>query len=95
VRKLPVASECATTDPRDSRPMTAAAAPSPASVATLAAHHPAEVNPLAPERYKIQFSVSRESYERRRRAQDLLRHSVPNRDVAAIYERAGVARSWT
>ena len=49
---------------------------------------PAEVKPIAPERYKIQFTWSRESYEQLRRAQDLLRHTVPNGDPAVIFERA-------
>jgi 5-methylcytosine-specific restriction endonuclease McrA len=48
----------------------------------------AEVKPLAPERYKIQVTVSRETYAKLRRAQDLLRHVVPNGDAAAIVERA-------
>ena len=43
---------------------------------------------MAPERYKIQFTVSREVYEKLRRAQDLLRHTVPNGDPAMIFERA-------
>jgi len=47
----------------------------------------AEVKPLAPERYKIQFTVSRETYERLRRAQDLLRHSLPTGDPAVVFER--------
>lgn len=46
------------------------------------------VKPLAPERYKIQFTVSRETYEQLRRAQDLLRHAIPNGDPAAIFELA-------
>jgi hypothetical protein len=37
---------------------------------------------------KIPFTVSRETYEKLRRAQDLLRHSVPNGDPAIIFERA-------
>lgn len=49
---------------------------------------PAEVKPLAPERYKIQFTISRETYQQLRRAQDLLRHAVPNGDLAMIFERA-------
>lgn len=49
---------------------------------------PAEVKPLAPERYRIQFTVGRETYEQLRRVQDLLRHSIPNGDPAAIFERA-------
>ena len=48
----------------------------------------AEVKPLASERYKIQVTVSRETYEKLRRAQDLLRHTVPNGDPAIILERA-------
>jgi len=49
---------------------------------------PAEVKPLAPERYKIQVTVSREAHDKLRRAQDLLRHVVPNGDPAIILERA-------
>lgn len=48
----------------------------------------AEVKPFAPERYKIQFTVGRVTYEQLRRVQDLLRHSIPNGDPAAIFERA-------
>ena len=48
----------------------------------------AEIKPLGPERYKIQFTVSRETYEQLRQAQDLLRHVIPNGDPAAIFERA-------
>ena len=50
--------------------------------------HPASVTPLAPERYKVQFTVSRDTHDKLRRAQDLLRHSIPNRDLAAIFDRA-------
>ena len=41
----------------------------------------AEVKPLAPEQYKVQFTVSRETYQNLREAQDLLRHRIPNGDV--------------
>jgi hypothetical protein len=47
-----------------------------------------DVRPLAPERYKVQFTVSRETYDKLRRAQDLLRHAIPNGDPAAIFDRA-------
>lgn len=46
------------------------------------------VAPLAPERYKIQFTASREMHEKLRYAQDLLRHVVPTGDVAAVLDRA-------
>ena len=49
---------------------------------------PAVVAPLAPERYKVQFTVTRETYDKLRRAQDLLRHTIPNGDPAAIFDRA-------
>jgi hypothetical protein len=49
---------------------------------------PAVVAPLAPERYKVQFTVTRETYEKLRRAQDLLRHTIPSGDPAAIFDRA-------
>jgi hypothetical protein len=46
------------------------------------------VAPLAPERYKVQFTVSRDTYDKLRRVQDLLRHQVPDGDPAAIFDRA-------
>ncbi len=49
---------------------------------------PAVAAPLAPERYKIQFTASRETYEKLRRAQELLRHRIPSGDIAAIVDRA-------
>ncbi len=36
----------------------------------------AALKPIAPERYKIQFTAGRETYEKLQRAQDLLRHVV-------------------
>ena len=36
----------------------------------------------------MQFTVSRETYEKLRQAQDLLQHTIPTRDPAAIVERA-------
>ncbi len=52
------------------------------------ASRPAVVEPLAPERYKVQMTVSAETHARLRRAQDLLRHVVPDGDPAAIFDRA-------
>ena len=45
-------------------------------------------SPLSQERYKVQFTVSRETHDRLRRAQDLLRHSIPDGNPAAIFDRA-------
>jgi hypothetical protein len=88
-RKLPVVNGAAIIDPsHESLPAVARPETSDAPVPAVAAHRPAEIRPLAPERYKIQFTASRECYERLRRAQDLLRHAVPNGDPAVIFERA-------
>jgi hypothetical protein len=48
----------------------------------------AVVVPLAPERYKVQFTVTRDTHDRLRRVQDLLRHAVPDGDPAVIFDRA-------
>jgi 5-methylcytosine-specific restriction endonuclease McrA len=47
-----------------------------------------EIKPLSSEHYKVQFTVTRETHDKLRQAQDLLRHRIPNGDVAAIFERA-------
>jgi hypothetical protein len=62
--------------------------PPGAAKSALAAPRPAELKPLTPERYKIQITVSRKTYEELRRAQDLLRHAIPHGDPAIIFERA-------
>jgi HNH endonuclease len=46
------------------------------------------VAPIAPERYKVQFTVSKETHDKLRRVQDLMRHTVPNGDPAVIFDRA-------
>jgi hypothetical protein len=57
----------------------------PAAPATA---RPAVVQPLAPERYKVQFTFSGEMRDMLCRVQDLMRHTVPNGDLALIFERA-------
>jgi hypothetical protein len=48
----------------------------------------ARIAPLSPGRYRIQLTISRETHDRFRRAQALLRHAVPSGDAAEIFERA-------
>ena len=45
------------------------------------------VTPLAPERYKVQFTISRQAHDKLRRAQDLLRHTIPDGNPAVVFER--------
>ena len=88
VRKLPArvsrparAAATSTAVPPVDRPIVA---PAPK---TEPPTRPAVVVPLAPERYKVQFTVTRETYNKLRRVQDLLRHTIPNGDPA-IFDRA-------
>jgi hypothetical protein len=65
-----------TTAERNGAPLSDATKPSAAIV------------PLAPERYKLQLTLSAETHEKLRRAQDLLRHALPNGDLGAVVDRA-------
>ncbi len=47
-----------------------------------------KTEPLAPGRYKLQFTVGEETHTKLRRVQDLLRHRLPNGDVTEIFDRA-------
>jgi len=47
-----------------------------------------KTEPLAPGRYKVQFTIAQETYQKLRRVQDLLSHRVPNGDLATIFDRA-------
>ena len=49
---------------------------------------PATVTALAPQRYKVQLTVSGETHDKLRRVQNLLRHAVPSGDPAEIFDRA-------
>jgi hypothetical protein len=46
------------------------------------------VAPLSADRYQIRFTASAGTYEKLRRAQDLLRHAVPSGEPAEIFDRA-------
>jgi hypothetical protein len=46
------------------------------------------VAPLTPERYRVEFTVSKETRDKLRRVQDLLCREIRNGDPAAIFDRA-------
>lgn len=46
------------------------------------------VTPLAPERFKVQLTIDRETHDKLRRVQDLMRHVNPIGDAAVIFDRA-------
>jgi len=58
------------------------------SLATTRTARPPDVRPLSAETYKVQFTLSLRGYEQLCRAQDLLRHAIPNGDAGVIFERA-------
>jgi 5-methylcytosine-specific restriction endonuclease McrA len=49
---------------------------------------PATVEPLAPGRYRVQFTASAELHDKLERLRGLMRSSVPDGDLAAIIEQA-------
>ena len=53
----------------------------------LAARRPI-IETTAPERYRVQFTIGKESHEKLRRLQALLRREIPDGDPAAIFDRA-------
>lgn len=61
--------------------------PLPLAVFAAPARRPI-VAPVAPERYRMQFTVGRDTYDRLQRAQDLLCREIPDGDPGAIFDRA-------
>jgi hypothetical protein len=59
----------------------------PVGMATGATPRPS-LTPLAPERYRIEFTISRETRDTLRRVQDLLGRSVPAGDPSVVFDRA-------
>ena len=64
--------------------------PEPQSLALVpkAAALPHPIVPVAEASYKVQFSISREFRDEIREAQDLLRHRMPDGDLATIFRSA-------
>ena len=59
------------------------------SVSTTSVQPPRRtVSPLSADSYKLQVTISSATHEKLRAAQDLLRHTIPNGDVAAVLDRA-------
>jgi hypothetical protein len=90
IRKLPGGKD-PVAFPGPSEPATGAGVRETATMDAVPTPRPADrgvVAVLAPELYKVQFTASAEIHEKLRRAQDLLRHQIPNGDLAAVFDRA-------
>ena len=94
IRKLPdrspVRIEASATTPHSAAPLTDPATLASTSDSRTAGREakPAVVKPIDAERYKVQFTTTRETLEKLRRVQDLMRHTCPNGDVGIVFERA-------
>lgn len=92
IRKLATPGEMASGRVVDDRrvlraPVLAATEPAAHTAASSPALRPV-IAPLAAERFLIRITVSSETHRKLSRARDLLRHSIPNGDPAAIVDRA-------
>ena len=58
------------------------------AAATIIRHLTGVVTPLAPDRYELQVTLSRETHEKLRRAQALARHALPDGDLGRVLDRA-------
>ena len=47
-----------------------------------------EVAPLAPEQFRVQLTISRETHDKLERVRARARHTVPNGDLTVIFDRA-------
>ena len=93
VRKVPVRPPAAEPEPplrHDAETLSPAALvaePPPAAVFAPPSRRPV-VQPSAPERYRVQFTIGPDAHENLRRVQALLRREIPSGDPGLIFERA-------
>jgi hypothetical protein len=85
VRKLPVAVPGGRAAPAPGLPVSTAQ-PNGTEHATVASR--SMVAPLAPDRFKVQLTISRDTRDKLDRVQALSRHAIPNGDLTAIFDRA-------
>jgi hypothetical protein len=79
IRKLPE---------RAALPLPEASAPATVTRLPLPPSHRPVVAPLSAETFKIQFTGSRQVRDKLRQAQDLLRHRLPDGDLAVVFEKS-------
>ena len=88
VRRLPTRTSATTGQESAALAATPAAPVTPAPPARVVDQPTTSIAPLTPERFKIQLTVSRETHDRLRHAQNLMRHTLPSGDTAVIFEHA-------
>ena len=89
IRKVPARNDAPLPVPVGASASAATLAPSVADVhAPIPAPPSPPVQPLAPDRYRVTFTVTGDACEKLQLAQDLLRHAIPSGDPAQIFARA-------
>jgi 5-methylcytosine-specific restriction endonuclease McrA len=97
VRKLPTATPAPMLVPAATSVATRVEAPtlaSPEPAAPVSSPPPLVttrrpiIETTSPERYRVQFTIGKESHDKLRRVQALLRREIPNGDPGAIFDRA-------
>jgi len=91
LRKLPAPAKTCGSPAAVARPLSLSlSAPAAAGPLALppAPARPAIVEPLAPERYRLQITMAKQTHDTLRRLQDLLAREIPGGDPAAIVDRA-------
>jgi len=90
IRKVPDPDQAPVSLPLNvTRPRTEDTPPPPAPCAAPPAASPRPViAPLTPERYRLQFTISKQTHDKLRHMQDMLCREIPDGDPAAIFERA-------
>jgi hypothetical protein len=94
VRKLPAATNTLFPTPGTDPPVRqgdVATAPDVPSVPAPPSAAPVcrpVIQTTSPERYRVQFTIGKESHDKLRRLQDLLRREIPSGDPGAIFDRA-------
>jgi 5-methylcytosine-specific restriction endonuclease McrA len=83
---LPVSAATAARAP-DGGTAGSAAGDGPAPAVFVPAPRPV-IQPTAPQRYRVQFTIGQEAHERLRRIQALLRREIPDGDPGVIFDRA-------
>jgi hypothetical protein len=84
---LPAAAEPHPSEWPGERHVSSPAPPASGASAAPAPRSPSP-EPLGEERYKIQFTASRGVRDKLREAQSLLRHQIPNGELAEVFDRA-------
>jgi hypothetical protein len=94
VRKLPTPASVSTPCPPAvgvQAPIGSSIEPTPPLAAPTAPSVPPRrpiIETTSPERYRVQFTIGKESHDRLRRVQALLRREIPDGDPGAIFDRA-------